>query len=171
MQVCRDHLENLHTVTLNANKTGLCTGASARCWRLAAFAAVTTAFTGIPGYVKPRFSVLSSTTNGDSASSKAGVNTDSNRWQDLAALDPEVGMWSHHQKRQRMKQEAARRHHEMRQQATGDGSPWRGSAGETVTAHFEAKPLSASLSAMVKMVCPVQSQQCRVLQGSSAKSS
>ena len=28
-------------------------------------------------------------------------------------------MWSHHQKRQRMKHDAAIRHHEMRQQATG----------------------------------------------------
>ena len=82
---------------------------------VAAFAAVTVAFTGIPGYVKPRFS-LASAANGVGAGGRAG---DSNRWQDLAALDPEVGMWSHHQKRQRMKHEAARRHHEMRQQATG----------------------------------------------------
>ena len=28
-------------------------------------------------------------------------------------------MWSHHQKRQRMKHDAAMRHHERRQQATG----------------------------------------------------
>ena len=28
-------------------------------------------------------------------------------------------MWSHHQKRQRRKQDAAKRHYEMRQQATG----------------------------------------------------
>ena len=86
---------------------------------LAAFAAVTVALTGVPGYVKPRFSVFPSATNGAGAGGKAGVRTDSDHWRDLAALDPEAGMWSHHQKRQRMKHEAAVRHHERRQQATG----------------------------------------------------
>ena len=46
---------------------------------LAAFAAVTTAFTGIPGYVKPRFTVLSSTNGG--ARGSGGAGTDSARWQ------------------------------------------------------------------------------------------
>ena len=46
---------------------------------LAAVAAVATAFTGIPGYVEPRFRVHASTNGG--AKSGAGVRTDSARWQ------------------------------------------------------------------------------------------
>jgi len=44
-----------------------------------AFAAVATAFTGIPGYMKPRFTFLSSTNGG--ATGGHGVRTDSGRWQ------------------------------------------------------------------------------------------
>ena len=46
---------------------------------VAALTAVATAFTGIPGYVKPRFTVLSSTNGAEKGG--AGARTDSARWQ------------------------------------------------------------------------------------------